>query len=164
MKMETKYHRNVTKAVIEFAREENRFRDVENGNRTPLRIPHPYQKRSSIFYRPDVYFHTKNNRIYIFEILDSELKQLNLIIADAIQSFLTPYASKVFFILPTKDKEIIDNVFDSVAVIWNTLDYLIDKKYKLPDEVFFYTVTRKDAITIKKIKKKLRFFCKKHRW
>ena len=161
--MESDYHKNITKAIVEFAGELERFVDIGTG-KEPLRIPHPTEKRSSIFYRPDVYFSTKSNKKYIFEILDSELKEQNLIIADAIQSFLVPNSFKVFFIMPPCDDETFDNVYDSVAVIWRTLVYITNKKYKLPRDVFLYEITKNDSRSIKKIKKQFKYFSKKDKW
>lgn len=104
-----------------------------------------------ILYYPDVIFITKFGKRHIFEILDSELEDANLIIANILQACLSPNTSEVVFTVPKQKDE--DRVLDLAQTI---VDNLISKgisKKELPKVHVFYILTSeaKSSKTVKEI-------------
>ena len=110
----------------------------------PIHIFHPY-KRHNILYYPDAQFITNGGRSYIFEILDSELKDQNLIVADVIQACLSPNTSKVFFIVPRGEDQ--DKVRDIAVTIVAKLEELGVSMREIPRKVGVFYITRNEART-----------------
>jgi hypothetical protein len=129
----SKYHKNVQKGIILFGKQCSKFRKISG---KPIPIIHPTKRKMPILYRPDVHFITRFNKIYVFEILDSELKDENLIISDIIQAFLTLNISKVFFIVPTEADQ--DKVLNLTIVIAARLGELGIPKKNFPIVTVFY--------------------------
>lgn len=75
------------------------FRRVYRDN-TPVHINHPWS-RQQILYRPDAHFITSHGKLIIYEVLDDQLGDDNLIIADIIQAYLSPNVLEIFFVVPT---------------------------------------------------------------
>lgn len=118
-----------------------RFEKVCN-SATPIHINHPTKKMYPILYRPDVILVTKFGKRHIFEVLDSELKDANLIIADIVQSCLSPNTSEVILIVKKeKDQDQVMNLGQTIT------DNLISKgisKRELPRINVFY-ILRSEA-------------------
>lgn len=74
------------------------------GEEDPIHIN--AKSRRQILYYPDGHFISKHGKRRIYEILDDQLNNDNLTIADIIQAYLTENVSLIQFIVPTsKDKE-----------------------------------------------------------
>ncbi len=78
------------------------------------------RSRRQILYLPDGHFKTKHGKRRIYEILDDQLKDANLIIADITQAYLTENVSLIQFIVPTPDdieevKELAVTIFDRLV-------------------------------------------------
>ena len=97
------YHRKIKKIIYKIASASRNHKKVFKERRIP--IPHPTQSLKPLMYLPEITIHTKRGKKYIFEILDSQGKDQNLIIADIIQSYLVENACKVFFIAKNKTEE-----------------------------------------------------------
>jgi len=131
----SKYHSNVEKGIRAFGEKHSkRFKVCDSA--TPIHINHPTKKMYPILYRPDVIFVTKLGKRHIFEVLDSELKDANLIVADILQACLSPNTSEVIFIVKKQKDQ--DRVLDLAQTI---VDNLISKgvsKRELPKGSVFY--------------------------
>jgi len=145
------YHEIVKNGIIKFGKQYKRFEKI-HGSNVPIHINHP-TKGISILYRPDVQFITKHRGRYIFEILDSELRDQNLIIADTILACLSPNTSKVFFIVPTEKDQ--DKVLDTVVTLVARLRTLGVSKKELPRIVAPFYVLRSEAKSPETVKKVL---------
>jgi len=137
------YHKNVQEGIVRFGRSYKRFSKIHSGN-VPIHIFHPY-KRFVVLYHPDAQFITKHGKRYIFEILDSELKDQNLIIADVIQACLAPNTSKVFFIVPSEEDQ--DKVNDITMTIIARLRELGVSTKEIPRTVGVFYILRNEART-----------------
>ncbi len=85
------------------------------------------RSRRQIIYLPDGHFNTKHGKRRIYEILDDQLKDDNLIIADIIQAYLTENVSLIQFIVPTPDD--VEQVKELVVTIYDRLVQMgIDQK------------------------------------
>jgi hypothetical protein len=73
---------------------------VVHGDNVPVHINHLTQKQQ-ILYRPDATYETSTGKVWVFEVLDDQMRDDNLIIADVIQAFMTPHVSTIHFIVPT---------------------------------------------------------------
>ena len=146
--MPSAYHANVEKGILAFGKKYKKFEKIYRSN-VPIHINHPTKPTRPILYRPDVHFLTKLGKRYIFEILDSELKNENLIIADILLACLCPNASYVIFIVPTQEDQ--DKVMDlAFTVTDNLLSKGIPKK-ELPKGAVYY-ILRREAKTPETVK------------
>ena len=114
-----RYHNIVKRALIEvgneLVKEGSRFRKVIDGDKVPIRILHPTKRKPvAITYKPDVYYQTKVERKFIFEVIDTESE--NEIITDITLAFLSPRSHVIIFIAPTEEK--IKRIFDLMDVIY----------------------------------------------
>ena len=142
------YHKNVEDGIVAFGEKYKRF-DKIFGSNAPIHINHPTKRMRPILYRPDVHFITKFGKRYIFEILDSELKDENLIIADIILACLSPNTSKVIFIVPTEQDQ--DKVVDLILpLIANLTDKGVPKR-ELPRVVATLFITKSEAKTVQSV-------------
>lgn len=142
------YHKNVEEGIMAFGKKYKRFQRI-CGSNVPIPINHPTKRMRPILYRPDVHFITKFGKKYIFEILDSELKDENLIIADIILACLSPNTSKVILIVPTEKDQ--DKVLDLILpLIANLTDKGVPKK-ELPKVVATSFITKSEAKTAQSV-------------
>lgn len=151
--MPSDYHNNVEQGIIEFGKNYKTFKRICTGGSNPIPINHPTQKKVPILYRPDVYFVTKSGGLFIFEILDSEMKDENLIIADILLASLAQNAKKIFLITPTiKDDE---KVQDLALTIIDNLTLKGASKKELPRVMANLYILREEAQTPNDVKKML---------
>ena len=94
----------------------------------------------TLIYLPEVCAVTKQGKKYIFEVLDSQGKNNNLIIADIIQSYLVENVSWVFFIAKNRDEE--ETTIRLSKIIGKCLERGGYKKNSLPD-VSVYRIEKK---------------------
>ena len=135
----SQYHSNVEKGIRAFGKKYSKRFEKVCDSATPIHINHPTKKTYPILYRPDVILVTKFGKRHIFEVLDSELKDANLIIADIVQSCLSPNASEVIFIVPKEKDE--DNVLNLAQTITNNLMSKGISKRELPRVHVYYILT-----------------------
>ena len=152
--MESHYHRTIKRSIVSLAKKSGKYKIHVEGK---IPLTHPNFERM-FFYKPDVHLETKFGKIYIFEILDAEMKDMNLVISDIIQSYISPNVSKIFFIVNSKDDA--DKVYKWSSVIGGRLEQRGMKK--IP-EVTVYTITRRDAKS-KRLTRILENFSKEDGW
>ena len=135
----SQYHSNVEKGIRAFGKKySKRFEKVCN-SATLIHINHPTKKMYPILYRPDVILVTKFGKRHIFEVLDSELKDANLIISDIVQSCLSPNTSRVIFIVEKKkDQDQVINLSQTIAS--NLISKGVSKR-ELPRMNVFYILS-----------------------
>lgn len=139
----SQYHSNIEKGIIAFGKKRKRFSKI-CGSNVPIHINHPTKKMYPILYHPDIQFVTKVGKRHIFEVLDSEIRDSNLMIADIVQACLSPNTSDVIFIVPKeKDQDKVSDLYQTIT------DNLIIKgisKKDLPKFNVFY-ILRSEAKT-----------------
>jgi hypothetical protein len=109
------YHRAIQGGILRYGA--GRF-PVVRGDNVPVHINHLTQKRQ-ILYRPDATFTTRHGLVWVFEVLDDQMHDDNLIIADIIQAFMTPHVSHIYFIVPTPKDQ--DHVEDLAVTMYDRL-------------------------------------------
>jgi len=136
----SKYHRDVEKGILAFGRKyAKRFEKVCD-NTVPIHINHPKKRMRPILYHPDAHLVTRLGKRYVFEILDSELGNENLIIADILLSCLSPNTSHIVFIVPKKEDEA--KVMDlAVTITDNLLNKGINNKEMPKYRAVFYILS-----------------------
>ena len=118
------YHRTIQKGIVLFGEDWKKVDKVHLGNNRPLSIT-TVSSKFVVKYQPDVYFKLKNGKILIFEILQTELKKQDIIIADVIRSFLVENVCGLVFIYKTKKKKDEDRILEALTTIYGGL---IDKE------------------------------------
>ncbi len=139
------YHRTVQKGILAFGNKRG-FPKV-HGDNVPIHIHHTTGRRQ-ILYHPDAHFITRHGKLYLFEVLDDELKKENLIIADVILAYLSPNVAKIFFIVPKPRDQ--DKIRDLSITIYDRLvDMGMPKRNLREVRVFF--VLRREARSARKV-------------
>jgi hypothetical protein len=87
------------------------------GETHPVHINSLYKR--NIRYLPDGHFKTRIGKVRIYEVLDDELHDQNLIIADIIQAFLTENVSFIQFVVPNAEAE--NKVTELAVTIYDRL-------------------------------------------
>lgn len=155
---EGRYHRWVKDTIYKIAKESGKYNKVLKERKVPL--THPTQPTAPIMYLPEIVLITKHGKKYIFEILDSQGTEANLIIADIIQSYLIENISKVFFI--AKNKEEYDLTDRLSTIIGARLEDNGYHKKDLPI-VTIYEISKSD-LNRNKLYGILKEFAKKDGW
>jgi len=140
----SQYHINVEKGILAFGKKYKRFSKI-CGSNVPIPINHPTKRMRPIHYHPDVHFITKVGKRYIFEVLDSELRDENLMISDILLACLSPNTSKVIFIVPKPEDQV--KVWDLIQPI---TDNLVSKGFhnkELPRLMATLYILRSEANT-----------------
>jgi hypothetical protein len=94
------FHTILKKQIKKIAEESGKYKRINVEKNIP--IPHPNMDLV-IHYKPEVHLFTKTGKKIVFEILDDQLNDYNLILADIIQCYLVENVSKLFLI--SKNKE-----------------------------------------------------------
>jgi len=142
------YHTNVVQGILAFGKKYKKFKKIYTSN-IPIHINHPTKRMFPILYRPDVHFVTKLGKRYIFEVLDSELKDENLVIADILLACLCPNVSYVAFIVPKEKDQ--DKVMDLVLTV---VDNLVAKGFQndeLPTVIGAFYILRSEAMSAESV-------------
>lgn len=110
------YHKRVQEGILLY--EERLGNKGSKGEINPVHINS--KSRKQIIYLPDGHFRTKHGKRRIYEILDDQLNEHNLIIADIIQAYLTENVSLIMFIVPTQGdiepvKELAVTIYDRLV-------------------------------------------------
>ena len=165
--MVTKYHQNIEDTLVEFGTEwlkQKKVKRVHRGNLRPLSIVDSRSK-FVINYQPDVYFILRNNKKLIFEVLDSESKKQDIIIADIIRSFLVENVEALIFIHPGPD-DVEVRVLEALKTIYKAL---VDKGIntdELPNDKKTgpYKITKSRAGNSERIIEKLKQYADEAKW
>jgi hypothetical protein len=129
------FHSTLKKEIEKIAHESGKYKKINVERKIP--IPHPNQKLV-IHYKPEVNLVTKTGKKIIFEILDDQIKDYNLILADIIQCYLIENVSKVFFI--SKNDEGAIKTTELSKILGARLEEKGFFKHEIP-EVMVYTIT-----------------------
>ncbi len=136
---------------MEFGKEFKRFKEIY-GDNEPILINHPKGKFAPLVYYPDAQFVTKHGKRIVFEILDSELRNENLIIADVILACLSTNTSRIIFIVPTeRDQDKVQRI--AITIIANLAS--LGTKSKFRKEVRFAFILKKESESPETVKKAL---------
>jgi len=137
------YHQHLKDVICQIGNEgvkAGKYKAVEREKKIWITDP---KLGCSTPYKPEVHFTTKlTQKLVMFEVLDSQLRDRNLIIADIILSYLAPHAAKVIFIIPDKQRE------DEVYKLAHTIGAILEKKGVKTDErvkPLVYTISRDEA-------------------
>src|SRR2546425_1687689 len=95
------YHKTVQDGILLY--EERMGNKGGKGELHPVHINSSYKR--NIRYLPDGHFKTRIGKVRIYEVLDDELHDENLIIADMIQAYLTENVSFIRFVVPNSEAE-----------------------------------------------------------
>lgn len=139
------YHRTVQAGILLHGNERG-FPKVR-GDDTPIPINHPTQGKVHL-YRPDASFVSPHGKLHIFEVLDSQVKDDNLTIADIIQSYLAPNVARIVFIVPTPSDQ--DRIQDLAVVLYGRLREMGIAEKDLRAIRFLY-ITQKEAKTARRV-------------
>jgi hypothetical protein len=135
----------VERGILAFGKEHAKRFDKVCDSTTPIHINHPKKKMLPILYHPDAHFITRLGKRHIFEILDSELSNENLIIADILLACLSPNTSHLVFIVPREEDQ--DKVMDlAITITDNLLSKGVSQK-ELPKFRAVYYILRTEAKT-----------------
>lgn len=165
--MTTDYHKKIADSLIMLGHEwknQNKIKEIYRGSERPISLVDPRSKRV-LNYIPDAYFILRNNKKLIFEVLDSERKKQDIIVADVIRSFLAENVDGLIFIHPGPES-VENTIFEALKTIYKGL---IDKGVlpsQLPSDKKTgpYLVTRKEAKNVQEIKDKLTQYANENKW
>ena len=145
--MVSRYHGAVQSHLLSIGEESRNINRVF-GDERPRHLFHPFSDASFRYY-PDATFQTKTDRLYLFEVLDSEERAQSQVVAHVVESFLTPNVLKSIFIVKTdRAARKVDNI---VKVVIGNLDDL--SKGGMNKTVRFYEVVipESDARSLAKV-------------
>lgn len=151
------YHAHIKEEIKKIAENSDKYKKIGIEKKIPL--PHPNQELV-FHYKPEATLTTKLGKKCIFEVLDDQIKDPNLIIADIIQSYLTENVAKVVFI--SKNEEGSKLTLKLSRVIGAILQENGFFKKKIP-HVFVYTISYQEVQT-GKLQEILIKFAKKDGW
>lgn len=165
--MATKYHKKIEDGLIMLGdkwKNQKKIKKVYRGSERPLSIVDPRSKLV-LNYQPDIYFILRNNKKLIVEVLDSEGKKQDIIIADIIRSFLVENVDALIFIHPGPES-VETTVFEALKTIYKGLVYKGVPQSELPNpkKTGPYLVTRKEAKNAQEIKDKLTRYADENKW
>lgn len=165
--MTTEYHRKIEDSLAILGNDwknQKKVKKIYRGNERPLSIVDPRSKLV-LNYQPDVYFILKNNKKLIFEVLDSEGKKQDIIIADIIRSFLIENVDALIFIHPGPGS-IETTILEALKTIYKGLVYKGIPISELPNskKTGPYLITKIEAKENHKIKLKLLRYANENKW
>jgi len=160
--MVSKYHSVVERGIILAGKElieRKKVRKIERGNKRPIPIT-ALPSKKIVSYKPDVYFILRNNKKVIFEVLESESKKQDVIIADVTRSCLAENVEAIIFVFQG-DEKIYDRIWEALITIIKGLVYKGIPEKELPSYSSgvvpsgTIVVTRKEVRDIEAIKRKI---------
>jgi hypothetical protein len=111
-----RYHRIVQDGILLHGHEQG-FPKVR-GDNVPVPLNHPYIAKVHL-YRPDATFVSLHGKLHVFEVLDSQVHDDNLTIADIIQAYLTPNVARIVFIVPSERDQ--DRIQELALIVYARL-------------------------------------------
>lgn len=165
--MATEYHKKIEHALVMLGddwKSEKKIKQVYRGSKRPLSIVDPRSKYV-LNYQPDVYFILRNNKKLIFEVLDSEGKKQDIIVADVIRSFLVENVEALIFVHPGPES-VVTTVFEALKTIYKGLVSKGVPQSELPNDKKTgpYLITRKEAKDARKVREKLIQYAAESKW
>jgi len=151
------YHKRIKEEIKKIAENSGRYKKIGIEKKIP--IPHPNQELV-FHYNPEVVLTTKLGKKLIFEVLDDQLRDYNLIIADIIQAYLVGNVANVIFI--SKDEEGSKLTLKLSRVMGAKLEENGFFKKEIP-EVLVYTISYQE-VRSGKFQKIVTNFAKKDGW
>jgi len=162
-KMASPYHKLMQKSLIKFGNDMKNVRRVYEGNKKPLSIVDSYTKYV-INYKPDVYFIKRNNTKIIFEILDTELKKQDIIIADVCRSCLVDNVEMICFIYSSDKNEDFYRIQEAMYIIVRGFSDKGVKAEEFPTKLGNYPILKSEAKDIQSVIKILKKISKDDKW
>ena len=165
--MVTKYHKKVEDGLLKLGEHlirQRRVIKVHRGSVDPLSLVDPRTK-SVLNYQPDVYFILRNNKKLIFEVLDSEGKKQDIVVADIIRSFLLENVEALIFIHPGPST--VENlILEALKTLYKGLVNKGIQQSDLPDprKTGPYLVTKEEAKQTKDLDNKLAVYAQNNKW
>ncbi len=124
-----------------------RFRMVYNDKR-PVHIVHPMKNRSFLYY-PDARFETRTGKVFVFEVMDTEVKSQAQVVAHVLQAYFVPGVLKVFFIVKTKsDEELVEKITD---IVLGKLSGETGSKIKKKVRFYHVIISKRESRSIEKV-------------
>ena len=160
--MVTNYHKRIENAIVAFGKDTKQVKKVLRGNEHPLSLVDSFSKRV-VNYKPDAYFLLKNRGKLIFQVLESELKKQDTLIADVVRACLVENCDGIIFIHPSGNKEDENRVLEALNIVIRGLN----KKglgEDLPKTNGCYRINRKDAKNKKTVVSLLTKLSKEDNW
>ncbi len=161
--MVTKYHQSLEEGIVAFGKTLKIVKKVCRGCQSPLSITEAASKKV-INYKPDVYFILKNRYKLLFQVLESELKKQDTLIADVIRACLVENCKGIIFIHPSENKEDVTRILEALQVIVRGLHKKGIPIEELPQKNNCYCINRKIANSSEEIIKLLSQYAKEERW
>lgn len=165
--MVTEYHKIIEDSLISLGnelREQKKIKNVHCGNERPLSL---VDSRSKLVlnYKPDAYFILRNNKKLIFEVLDTEEKKQDIIIADVIRSILVENVDALIFIYPGS-KSIETTILEALKTIYKGL---VNKGVPTSELLSYkktgpYSIRREEAKSVQEAKDKLTMYANENKW
>ena len=151
------YHRILKKELKYIAENSGKYKSVGIEQKQP--IAHP-NLEYVIHYKPEAVFITKIGKKHVFEVLDDQLNDYNLIVADIVQCFFLENVAKVIFISKNEEgAKLTEKLSRIIGAILEKKGYF---KREIP-EVFIYTISYQE-VRSKKIRKILLKYAKEDGW
>jgi hypothetical protein len=73
-------------------------------------------KNKGFVYFPDTRFETKTGKVYLFEVMDTEVRSQAQVIAHVVEACLTPQVLKVFYIVRNlEDRYEVEKLTDTIV-------------------------------------------------
>ncbi len=133
------YHKILKQELKYIAGNSEKYKYIGIEQKQP--IAHPNQELV-IHYKPEALFITKRGKKHIFEVLDDQIGDYNLILSDIVQCFLIENVAKVIFISKNEEGAILTNKLSRIiGAILEKKGYF---KREIP-EVFVYTISYQEA-------------------
>jgi len=162
--MVSHYHSQVEKGLVEWCKSSKRIKETFKGNETPLSIVDAHTKMV-VNYKPDVYAIKKsNNKKIIFEVLETELKKQDIIIADVIRSCLVENVDKIIFIFPSEEEDDVRRVLEALYTTTRGLSTRLKVRGDRIPTGGAYPILRNLTKDTKKVVKKIQEYSKKDGW
>lgn len=133
------FHTELKIQIEKIANDSKKYKKINVERKIP--IPHPNQELV-FHYKPELNLITKMGKKIIFEILDDQINDYNLILADIIQCYLLDNVTKVFFI--SKDLEGYNMTRKLSRIVGSILEEKGFFKNEIP-EVFVYTISYEEV-------------------
>jgi len=165
--MATAYHKQVENALKILGhewKEQGKIKHAYRGCEIPLCIVDPRSKMV-VNYQPDAYYILRNNKKLIFEVLDTELRKQDAIIADVICSFLIENVDGLIFLYSGSQSDEW-RITEAFITIYRSLIKKGIQESDLPSlkKTGAYLITKREAANAQKIRGKLTKYAEEEHW
>jgi hypothetical protein len=161
--MVTKYHRDIDAALVEVGKSSKFVKKVFRGNENPIPIA-DFSTKKVVNYKPDVYFLLKNRFKLIFQVLESEIKKQDTLIADVVRACLVENCIGLIFIHPSEDEKDKERILESLYIVIKGLNHKGIPIDELPEKSSSYFVDRYAAENKQLVVKVLKQALEEEKW